>query len=317
MSTEGTTQGDNTAMAFYAVSTHPLIKKLGDQIEKITQTWFADDSSAAGTLNSILSWWKKPLKVGPMYGYFPNPTKCVLIVKNEETRRRAEEMFGELGMEITTSGKRHLGAIIGSPEYKEEYVKNKVDEWVDDIQKLANIAHAEPQAAYAAMILGIQHRWKFIQRTVPDISDYFTPLDREIHHKLIPAIVGRQISDDERDILALPVRYGGLGIPRPNENSNFEYAASRKITQPLKESIVKQEIHPEFNQAVLKDVKDEIKRERENIYKQRSHFIMSHTDDVMKRSLEAAREKGASSWLTTLPLEWLGYTLPVYHRYFF
>ena len=29
----------------------------------------------------------------------------------------------------------------------------------------------------------------------------------------------------------------------------------------------------------------------------------------MKRALEAAREKGASSWLTTLPLEWLGYTL--------
>jgi len=51
LSEEGTTQGDNCAMGFYAISTVLLIKQLqkkeiGDENEKnIWQAWFADKSS--------------------------------------------------------------------------------------------------------------------------------------------------------------------------------------------------------------------------------------------------------------------------------
>ena len=72
------------------------------------------------------------------------------------------------------------------------------------------------------MVFAIQHRWKFIQRTVPEISEYFDELEYEIHNTLLPAIIGREISDLEREIIALPVRLGGLGI--------YEYEASRQIT---------------------------------------------------------------------------------------
>ena len=36
-------------------------------------------------------------------------------------------------IQITTRGKRHLGAIIGDEAYKNEHVNNKVNEWVDQI----------------------------------------------------------------------------------------------------------------------------------------------------------------------------------------
>ena len=60
-SSEGTTQEDNIAMAFYALSTVPIIKQLqnvDDDIiaEPVKQVWFADDSSAAGSLKGILQW---------------------------------------------------------------------------------------------------------------------------------------------------------------------------------------------------------------------------------------------------------------------
>ena len=129
MSSEGTTQGDNAAMAMYAVCTKPLIDKLGNDDlytddAKVSQVWFADDSSAAGTLNSIMVRWVKLVEEGPKYGYFPHPSKCVIIVKDQQTKERAEELIGRYGVEVTCSGQRHLGAIIGSQQYKKEYVTN-------------------------------------------------------------------------------------------------------------------------------------------------------------------------------------------------
>ena len=39
-------------------------------------------------------------------------------------------------------------------------------------------------------------------------------LENEIYHTFLPAIIGRTISEEERNVMALPVRYGGLGIPK-------------------------------------------------------------------------------------------------------
>ena len=89
--------------------------------EPVKQVWFADVSSAAGTLKRILQWWKKLIEIRPKYGYNPNPRKCVLIVKNKDTQLQAQELFSEYGIEITTEGNRHLGAVIGTKEFKNEY----------------------------------------------------------------------------------------------------------------------------------------------------------------------------------------------------
>ena len=50
----------------------------------------------------------------------------------------------------------------------------------------------------------------------------FQPLEDVIREELIPAIVGRKISDMERKILALPVRLGGIGILNPTEMANSQ-----------------------------------------------------------------------------------------------
>jgi len=46
-------------------------------------------------------------------------------------------------------------------------------------------------------------RWTHFQRTVPDVSELFVPLENSIRDQLIPALVGREVSDAERQILAL------------------------------------------------------------------------------------------------------------------
>ena len=120
-------------------------------------------------------------------------------------------------------------------------MKKKVEEWVNDVKDLAKIARAEPQAAYSAYVFGVQHRWKFFQRTIRDTGEFFEPLEHEIHHNLLKSLTGRDISNFEREVIALPVRFGGLGIPKPQEEALMEYEASVRITEALRNAITHQQ----------------------------------------------------------------------------
>ena len=63
----------------------------------------------------------------------------------------AKETFKGTGINITDHGRKHLGAVIGSEDYKKEYVAEKVEEWVESLYKLTNIAKTQPQAAYTTV----------------------------------------------------------------------------------------------------------------------------------------------------------------------
>ena len=55
------------------------------------------------------------------------------MVKAEHVGR-ARELFADTDINITTEGKRHLGAAVGSRSYTEEYVAGKVAEWSEEIK---------------------------------------------------------------------------------------------------------------------------------------------------------------------------------------
>ncbi len=59
----------------------------------------------------------------------------------------------------------------------------------------------------------------------------------------------------------------------------------------------------------IKHVKAEIKNEKNRRFQEELKEIIDKADPLTKRSLEAAREKGASSWLTCLPLKRFGFIL--------
>ena len=72
---------------------------------------------------------------------------------------------------ITTEGYKHLGAALASRSYFEEYVGEKVEDWVGKVIKLAEFAVSQPQASYAAFTFGLRQRWTYFLRTLPDIAD--------------------------------------------------------------------------------------------------------------------------------------------------
>ena len=201
--------------------------------------------------------------------------------------------------------------MIGSIDFKRSYVKKKVDKWIDDIKDLSLLAVEEPQIALSAYTKGICHRWTFIQRTVDGISSLFSPLEECIRENLIPAIIGRNISDFERKVLSLPVRYGGLGIANPVETCEREYHASKLITEDLAALLYRQEqdltlFDTEKQEAVIKELK---KNKEIFITDYQKQLSLQSNNITIKRAMELNKERGSGSWLTVLPLEEHGFCL--------
>ena len=237
-SAEGTTQGDPLAMALYALSIQPLITSL-QAMSDAKQCWFADDASGAGSISEIKQWWDGLNTLGPDIGYFPNAKKCWIIAKPEK-EALVREAFKDTVINVTVEGQKHLGAVIGSRDYLQDYVNEKVTSWVNEVAQLAEFARAQPQTSYAAYTFGLKHRWTYFLRTLPDIQDLLEPLEEAISQVLIPAIVERKCSKLDRDVLALPVRLGGLGLSNPCHEAAREHASSIQVTSPLVEHIVAQ-----------------------------------------------------------------------------
>ena len=281
-SDEGCTQGDVAAMAFYALSVKPLTDELREAVDttKCKQAWYADDANAFGKINEIKLWWDYLSKNGPKYGYFPKPSKTVLIIKNQSLQTLAETVFAETGVQITSEGERHLGAVVGTEEFKVKYVSEKVSKWKSDVAELSNIALDDPQAALSAFTKAMCHRWTFVQRTVDNTSELFIPLEETIREKFIPAIVGRKVSDIERKMISLPVRHGGLGIINPVLSADRELSVSKMVTAELTDLIINQENTLEkYNKQRVKETVKHLKMIKEQGLKQEASDVAGELND--------------------------------------
>lgn len=244
-SSEGTTQGDPIAMLIYAIAIIPLILITVAELESTNQdaktVGFADDLAAAGRLTALKSLWNFIEKRGPSFGYFPQATKTWLIVK-PKLEEKAKSIFKQTNVEITTKGKKHLGAVIGHIDFKNEFMTNKVNDWIDEITTLSEIAKFAPQEEYTCFTSGYKHKLGYFMRTLPDFSHHLKQVDDVIKFKLIPAITGGMVlTEDTKSLFSLPPSIGGMGIPIFEQQSSIEFSNSIKVTEQLTGLIVNQE----------------------------------------------------------------------------
>ncbi|KAG0719760.1 hypothetical protein GWK47_049860 [Chionoecetes opilio] len=308
-SREGTTQGDPVAMAMYALGMSVLQDVIAFEKTKVKQVAYADDLSGAGKLQDLSHWWGLIQANGPTIGYTPNAAKSFLIVKPEHYDG-AVNIFSGSGVVVTKEGQRHLGAVIGTEEYKKEYVGEKVSEWVHEVDVLSAMAKTEPHAAYAAYTHGLQHRWNFAMRTIPDISPLLRPLEESIMNTFIPALLRSPVlRNDARALLELPPRLGGMGITSPEKMAEVENLNSINLTRSLTDMIIAQDAQGEIDQSVIAEQKKRFSRDRQQGQKTSLEHLSTilHPDTV--RKIHIAQETGASNWLTSLPIRAKGFNL--------
>ena len=127
---------------------------------------------------------------------------------------------------------------------------------------------------------------------------------------MIPAVIGRKVSDIHRSLFALPVRYGGLGITNPVETADREYETSLKLTEDLTTLICNQETSlKSLDREKIESRAKGLKLLKETQLKTELSRIMNRLDQAAQRSLHHLQEPGAGACFTALPLARLSYSL--------
>ena len=95
---------------------------------------YADNFTGAGSITNLLHWWNILTTLSPLFGYHPEPTKCWLIVKP-----RMKD--------------------IALKTFEKNYVTQKVNNWLDELNMLCDIARIEPKAGYSCFVSWYKHKF--------------------------------------------------------------------------------------------------------------------------------------------------------------
>ena len=200
---------------------------------------------------------------------------------------------------------------MGTEAFVHEFVNGKVQQWVEEIKHLSLIAQTQPHAAFSAFVHGLSSKWTYLSRTIANIEELVQPLEDAIRYHLIPILTGRAPpSDLERDLFALPCRLGGIGIANPSKGASSEYLASLQVTKPLSDLILQQ--NPVYSFETLEAqlvAKSDIQRSKRQVKMANASHLKTSLPAPLQHSMSLAQEKGASSWLTALPVEEFGFAL--------
>ncbi|CAM9602646.1 unnamed protein product, partial [Heterosigma akashiwo] len=160
---------------------------------------------------------------------------AILLVVKPEFVGQAQELFADLQIPVVSSGK-HLGGCAGDEGEMLDFVK-KVARWVKCVEFLAEAARKYPHEAYTSFTKSLQCEWRFLQRLIPGSSPCFKELDDVIARVFIPALVGRRVSNLQKRLFALPIRFAGLGIGVPSKQAQTAYDLSVASTSMVREAI--------------------------------------------------------------------------------
>ena len=299
-SREGVTQGDPLSMCFYAIALLPVVRSLRSH-DKWMQSWYADDSACVGRLSNIKEWFELLSERGPRYGYYPEPSKSVLVV-DQRYKDEAASVFEGTGVSVVT-GHRFLGGFVGDREGGVCFVEKKVEDWVSYVQKLADAAKSQPQAAYASLVKSLQCEWMYLMRVYPDCSSLFEPLKTAINEKFWPALFGGLIEDKESELFSLPTRFGGLGVRDPVWLSTCSSEASRMgcgmiidYMQNGEAFNVEDHLHA-FSESMKQNRSGQIEK-----YKLLLEEIMNTFDERKGRAMKRVIDGKCSGWLNVMPV---------------
>ncbi len=115
--------------------------------------------------------------------------------------------------------------------------------------------------------------------------------------KLTPNLTGRPA--DERNLLALPARLGGIAVNNP---AYIENCHTSKSCHTRSHRII-------LTRSASLSTKREVLQTKRNQANQQAKDLKQHLPYTLRRTMDLATEKGASSWLTTWPIEDLGFSL--------
>ena len=139
-----------------------------------------------------------------------------------------KEAFKETAIIVTVQGQRHVGAAIRSQEYVEEYVNDKVTNWISTITKLAEFNVTQPQASYAAYTFGLYIDGPISRELCQKSKTYLNTLSGNIsrslpcHYRSAVWLIGQRHTSTSSPF----GRIGNLVLANLSSDANLEYTSS-------------------------------------------------------------------------------------------
>ena len=173
-------------MIVYGIGVLPLIRELRSSYPQVTQPWYADGMEAGGTFQHILEYFWDLQVRGLARGYYPDPTKSILVVASGKVAR-AEEHFQGLGIRVMT-GHRYLEGYIWDGEAERRWLKANIKGWTESVTILVWVAQKHPQSSYEGLQKSLQQEWDFVKRVTPVVEESFGPVEEAVKDTFVPAL---------------------------------------------------------------------------------------------------------------------------------
>jgi hypothetical protein len=192
-----------------------------------------------------------------------------------------------------------------------------VKQWVDGVEKLAQVATKFPQSAYFGLTQCLQAEWQYVCRVEPDVGTYLQPVEDALRSKFIPALFGglsEPINDEFRRLLSNGVKQGGLAIPNPVLGASRLHQASKDSAELLVESLIgNDELNNEEHTKCVRKGSASARLERIEASKAVLEEVAARGGVKVQKRLERLDKTGA--WLGCCPDRFSG-TVLTYTEWF-
>ena len=235
--------------------------------------------------------------------------KTWLVVKPQHLEE-ATQAFHGTGVQLTTEGRPYLGIPPGTDTFKEHFTEQKFATWKAELTVLSDAARHQPHAAFAAFTHGVRHKWSYYLRSTECGANQLSALDEAVGSMFLPAITGQpSVARHHRFLLSIPARLGGIGLTLPSRLSKQQREASLDVTQQQVALILSARETYHIDHAAVHTAKKAAQQARASQEEECLRQVIPSLALSEKRMLEATQDRGASAWLSCLPVAEHGFSL--------
>ena len=213
-SCQGVQQGDPLGPLLFALTLMPLVKKIAAKYNLLVNAWYLDDGSIIGKADEVVKVFNLLMEEGPEYGLILNQSKCEIWWPSTVAQY---SLFPSAVIRIEEEGVDLLGALLGSSDFANRITMIRVSKIEKLLEKTQSLDHPLHQLLLLRYCTGMP-RFGYALRTGNPlaIQEAIRSFDAIIDKALL-SIIGKGLDAKRRALAGLPVRMGGLGIPRAED----------------------------------------------------------------------------------------------------
>ena len=247
-SCDGVQQGDPLGPLFFALGILKMGRRLKAGLKESLPLWYLDDGSIVGPGDELVQAWELVGKEAEKIGMRLNVDKCEIWAWEGEDADWMDRFPKEV-KRVKESGFELLGCPVGDKKYSEKCVRERVKKIKEVLDRLEILDDPQTELALVRSCIGFP-RFGFTLRSAPpeDIEAAVKEFDAMMNEVAEKRFKMGLRGDVEKQ-WHLPIRWGGIGIPKAEDVMAPGYLGNVFATFPYVQELVEIESVSEMKGA--------------------------------------------------------------------